>query len=557
MDMMFGEEQDGERIGGIISKDIQDTFKKHKGALLLGSTLGAGVGLAVPQAVGASLGIFGKLLLGSGPIGGAVLGIGTSLLLNSEKVRTALFGDDQDQRNMSTFIRDQKEKIKGFISEHKDKLIGIGVGGGVGALAGASLASSIGFGAVPLILLSSTLGVATGLASTTDRFKDFFLGTRTDQLDDKGNPVRMGDGLLGRIGRMFELEVIRPVKDFSSTAADKFIEWVRYDIVDQYKAIGENLNDSIAKAFNVNLAAITDAIKKPLTALASIPTKIMGLLVKGTLKSVGLAANIAGGVISAPGKIIRGISDRITGKNQDRRDTMKDFRKQARASLFDRTKDEFGESAYSRTKDLLEMRRQVAVSKVKAEGGGKFAQLGASLKTRAANFRDFHQANLSTLPILSGMINSGGNPLMDHERIKYAKANQLEDKKWFMKDLEKGKHKAKFRDINADAKTRSKATKLASKWASADGYNDTITLSPQELKKRNKELKKLYGKDFKTLNNSEMLSSFTILRERRRKRKKSKKRKLNNPSRQRLIQVLQLMRLEMLLQMRRALSGRL
>lgn len=522
MDMMFGEEQDGERVGGIISKDIQDTFKKHKGALLLGSTLGAGVGLAVPQAVGASLGIFGKLLLGSGPIGGAVLGIGTSLLLNSEKVRTALFGDEQDQKNMSTFIRDQKEKIKGFMSEHKDKLLGIGIGGGVGALAGASLASSLGFGAVPLILLSSTLGVATGLASTTNKFKDFFLGTRTDQIDDKGNPVRNGDGLLGRIGRMFELEVIRPVKDFSSTAADKFIEWVRYDIVDQYKAIGENLNDSIAKAFNINMDAITDAIKKPLTALASIPTKIMGLLVKGTLGSVGMAAKIAGGVISAPGKIIRGISDRVTGKNQDRRDTMKDFRKQARASLFDRTKDDQGNSAYSRTKERLERRRQLAVAKVEAEGGGKFAQLGASLKARATNFKELHQADLSTLPILSSVFNSSGNSLMDKERIKYAKANQLEDKRWFMKDVERGRHKAKFRDINADAKTRSKATKLASKWASADGYNDTITLSPKELAKRNKELKKLYGKDFKTLNNTEMLE-FIYDPEGKKKKKKEDK----------------------------------
>lgn len=149
--VLFGELKDGERQGGIISKSIIDKVVKSKKNMGIGAGIGATVGLLTPLGLigttlfggalgfaskldsvqdalfgkkladgsrdettallskewqkkikdftpsaikGTGLGIVGSLFLPVGPIGGAIIGLSTAIGLQSEKIKTYLFGKE-------------------------------------------------------------------------------------------------------------------------------------------------------------------------------------------------------------------------------------------------------------------------------------------------------------------------------------------------------------------------------------------------------------------------------------------------------------------------------
>jgi hypothetical protein len=109
---LFGEEdQDGNRVGGLISKDVQEYFKQNKKTAIGGAAVGAVTGGLTGG------GVLGTLI--GGPIAGALVGMGTSLLLKSDKFQTFLFGE----MNAETGKRDLGG---GFIDKLKSKLSSYG-----------------------------------------------------------------------------------------------------------------------------------------------------------------------------------------------------------------------------------------------------------------------------------------------------------------------------------------------------------------------------------------------------------------------------------------------
>jgi len=95
---LFGEKDDnGERIGGFITKSTQEFFKKHKTAIAGGAAIGAVKGML-------GGGFLSSFVLG-GPITGALMGVASSLLFKSEKFKTFLFGEEQqDGKRMGGFL---------------------------------------------------------------------------------------------------------------------------------------------------------------------------------------------------------------------------------------------------------------------------------------------------------------------------------------------------------------------------------------------------------------------------------------------------------------------
>lgn len=90
-EFLFG--KDGDDSNALISNKLQDDFKK---ALPKGLAIGTGIFAA------SNLGLFGSFLLPSGPLGSAVLGLATSMVLQNENVKKYLFGNEDPNTGLKT-----------------------------------------------------------------------------------------------------------------------------------------------------------------------------------------------------------------------------------------------------------------------------------------------------------------------------------------------------------------------------------------------------------------------------------------------------------------------
>lgn len=90
-EFLFG--KDGDDSNALISNKMQEDFKK---ALPKGLAIGTGIFAA------SNLGLFGSFLLPSGPLGSAVLGLATSMVLQNENVKKYLFGSEDPESGIKT-----------------------------------------------------------------------------------------------------------------------------------------------------------------------------------------------------------------------------------------------------------------------------------------------------------------------------------------------------------------------------------------------------------------------------------------------------------------------
>ena len=104
MEKVFGKDDgSGNKVGGIISDKFQKSIKKKMPYIVAGGALGALKGILLPSAATAGMGALPSMLFG-GVLGPAVLGIGTGLLLSSEKIKEQLFGKDNGDGTFTQFV---------------------------------------------------------------------------------------------------------------------------------------------------------------------------------------------------------------------------------------------------------------------------------------------------------------------------------------------------------------------------------------------------------------------------------------------------------------------
>ena len=295
MDFVFGkEDENGKKVGGLISQKSQDFLKKSLPIIVGGGVLGGlkslvfgGLGNGLANGPG---GILLQTLLPGGVIGGAILGTGVAMMKHNERFREILFGkkDDDGKRVGGTFSKASNIMSKAFSkSTHflKGGFKGLLAGAGTGlALSQAGiLGSALSLGG-PIGMGIAGLGV--GIASQTHKFQDLLFGTATE-FDKDGNVVkREKDGLLYKVRNMLVLNVFEPIKNSIQEKAVDFAYWLKKEItfpfrlafgpiLDSLKGIKKDISDAVHDAFHSIADTVGGALKAGIKKLFSPFTKIL------------------------------------------------------------------------------------------------------------------------------------------------------------------------------------------------------------------------------------------------------------------------------------------
>ena len=325
-EFLFGKKDEaGNRLGGLISKKVQDYVKENKTALAAGGALGA-----VQGALG--FGLIGKLsggLLGTlvgGPVLGSILGMATGMAVKSHMFHEFLFGDEATgQKGIIASFNSVIKKIKGQDSEdditNSSKMFGMSMLGAGGGALTAAIVGKLGILGASLSPMGVIGGALVGLGLSIRAQKDNFHTWLFGEKDENGNKVK--EGILGQFKNMLIVNVIHPLKN---TALDIFAE-AKYNlgfVLDSIRfavepitngliGIGKSIKNAVTgwfnkagEAFKNNIITpLGDLIFKPITSAISGITKAMW---KMTSKVVMLPFKLLDrvvGIITSP--IIKGI----------------------------------------------------------------------------------------------------------------------------------------------------------------------------------------------------------------------------------------------------------
>lgn len=308
---LFGEkDEDGKRLGGIISNKTQQFFKKNLPLIVGGATLGAikSIFKGALGFGGGPVGLLTSSLLPGGPIGGAIMATGFGLLRSNEKFNRILFGekDDKDGKRTGGMFSKSMGNF-GKVMEKSGNFIKGGLKGlGVGAFTGAALSHAGILGAAvtaggPIGMGIAGLGI--GIASQTKRFQDLLFGT--EEFDENGNPKgRLKNGLFHKVRNMLVLNVFEPIKDKIQEKAIDFAYWAKDKItypfrlafgpiLDSLKGIKKNVSDAVHDAFNNVAKTVGDVMKAGVKKIFSPFTKLLGGVGKILLSTVSAGAKLA------------------------------------------------------------------------------------------------------------------------------------------------------------------------------------------------------------------------------------------------------------------------
>ena len=261
---------DGKDFEGITTReavaDMKAKFKKVMPYAVGGATLGVVknvVGSLFGLSLGSAPGLIGKVLLGTGPMGAAIVGMSIGLLKNSDKMKELLFGKKADDNKhyggkLSGALNTMSDIVKASSGYLKTGF----KGAGMGALSGLALSS---MGYLPAALAvggpvgMAIAGLAIGISANTDRFKRYLFGT-TD-VDEEGNKKRNKDGLFHRVGQMIMQDAIYPMRDTITEKTMDFAIWARRNvelpfkiafgpIADKFKDIKDDIKDIVKNSFD-------------------------------------------------------------------------------------------------------------------------------------------------------------------------------------------------------------------------------------------------------------------------------------------------------------------
>lgn len=208
---LFGEkDEDGNRLGGIISKKTQDYFKKNKDVITGGGAIGAITGT-----------ITGGGLLGTivgGPIAGALMGVAGGMISKSKMFNRFLYGDEKTgQKGIFKAVSDA------FNKHHKQSeteatsegwKAGMSLSGAAGGAIGAAMLGKMGIIGASLTPLGpiggAIFGLAMGIKAQNGSIKEWLFG-KEGGLTVGGKQVKK-QGVFGQIGNAINANILRPMK---------------------------------------------------------------------------------------------------------------------------------------------------------------------------------------------------------------------------------------------------------------------------------------------------------------------------------------------------------
>ena len=311
--LMFGKkDKNGERTGGLISKNLKEKFKKAAPIAVGGAVTGAISSiLKMPLTGGKGLGILGMQLLPGGILGGAIMGMGVGLLKNSDFFQNLVFGkkNEKGERSgtwLSKSFNKMKDKMAGTSTYIKNAI----KGGVIGTISGATLAN---MGVLPAAISAGPIGMGIaglgiGIASSTKKFQDWLFGT--EELDENGNSLGRKGGFLGRVKNLISANVVEPISYSFRKNMVKLIDWTKDKItlpfrtafgpiLDSIKGIKDNVVEFVQDKFEDIGNGITDMIKNTLGKLFSPITSLIGKVGSALLGGARVGLQIAAAPLTA------------------------------------------------------------------------------------------------------------------------------------------------------------------------------------------------------------------------------------------------------------------
>ena len=275
---LFGEEENGERQGGVIPKSVLDTVNKYLPDTLRFGTIG-GIG-----------GLLTSLITPIGPVGGILIGSAVAFAKNNDEVKKTLFGEDW------------KNKSKEFGDKLK-KMVPSGI---AGALVG-SLALSPTLGLIPAL----AVGGITGLLTNTEPIKRALFG----KLNPDG--TRDNTGLFGAIKE----GIVEPIKQHSKDIFRDIKKWIREDIFDPVKNAIAPIFKSITKVGGGILGFLKDKIDNSFDkGLSTVFAKwlkdnVIGKAARRAGRIGKVMISPAKNLISAPFRLVGKVGDTLRGRH--------------------------------------------------------------------------------------------------------------------------------------------------------------------------------------------------------------------------------------------------
>lgn len=490
--IMFGEKgEDGQRTGGIISQELQKTFKKVAPSLGLGALAGVALkflGSAIlPSAVTSTIGFFPSIFLPGGVMGAAILGAAGGFALHNKRVQDALFGkaDDNGKRS-GTIFSNLYNKVTGKIKSANDsqnkatlpKKILNGIKGAIGGGIAASVIGQLGLvGALATPggpIGAAIIGAAVSIMGAGTKFDQYLFGT-------KDGDKRKKDGLFSRLGNMLQLHVFEPVSQYIASTAEELVWHARSaievpfrlaigPIVDSFadmrdsmketatgtiKSIGEKIGNGVMKILNPIGKTFINLILKPIG-------KVAGGLIKG-----GLFAGAS--MIGAPFQLL----SLLTSKKRRKGEKL------------------FGDFLNSGVKDEMLGKRW---ARQQEEGEESNQAL------------DRFMYNLATLPGIGKFFRN--NDLIAEMAEYYGETEEGQGRNtldWLGAKADRKHYKSNLKDAKKDDKQERRLNRLRQRFGKEDKYVEDRELSAKEFKDRQKRLKKL-GIE---INTQEELRQFT------------------------------------------------
>ena len=290
---LFGKtDENGSRVGGVISKEFQSFFKDNKTGMSIGAVSGTV----------ASIGLLPSFFMPGGPIGGALIGGAISLAHRSGVFNDLIYGEGGSEDNITggitKFIKDHYKKDGNVKSTFMDA----GMGAGVGILGSFFLPGGPITGAL--------LGSAASIAINTDKFKNLMFGE--ELLDENGKPTgKRKGGLFHKFTDYIGDKVLLPLSNAAKETQVKIMGFIEQHMVNPLKVAmkpfqiaGKNFMDGIRGTINDLKESFRNRVTKPIGD--SVEEHILKPLRNAFGKIFGGLGKIVGSFISAPFKMIQG-----------------------------------------------------------------------------------------------------------------------------------------------------------------------------------------------------------------------------------------------------------
>lgn len=287
---LFGEtDENGERAGGVISKDVQNYVKEN------GKFLGGGAALGAISGAFTGGGFLGTLV--GGPIAGALMGIGSSIILRSETFKKFLYGDEE--HGQLGLIKTVKNMFSGFGKVNGKasggKMAGmLGIGAGVGAitLGAITKAGILGLSLGPAGPIGGAiLGLGAGILAQKDNFKEWLFGKK----DEDGNKTE--EGVIGKFKNMLIANVLHPMVNLGKDIGADFKTFLKYDVFEKFNLMIEPIGNAI-------FGTISDIAGKTMDSFAEVGNFIKEDLLQGFIEKVG---NILSPITHAASAVAKGM----------------------------------------------------------------------------------------------------------------------------------------------------------------------------------------------------------------------------------------------------------